>query len=125
VGSKCRKSRSSFRVNAIVDPPGEWRTESLLMSKTSPGFISLVWTSGQRPLALELRERQQGASRPIEVVVLNCWVTATKETPLASQADPNAHRDDHRIQIFASFGLRSKLRDWIHPNTPRRCGRPR
>jgi hypothetical protein len=25
-------------------------------------------------------------SRPIEVVVLNCWVTETKETPLASKA---------------------------------------
>ena len=27
-------------------------------------------------------------SRPIEVVVLNCWVTATKETPLASNDHP-------------------------------------
>jgi hypothetical protein len=39
-------------------------------------------------LALELREGQQnveGVKRPIDVFVLNCWVTDTKDALLASR----------------------------------------
>ncbi len=52
------------------------------------GGSDLVPDALARDLAFELGERQQDIerSRPIEVVVLNCLVTATNEIPCASNS---------------------------------------
>src|SRR5215469_12551414 len=53
------------------------RFEAAILSRMRSPVTSLSnWAKESRTLSVR---------RPIEVVVLNCWVTATKETPWASK----------------------------------------
>src|SRR5258705_8946882 len=44
---------------------------------------------GDFPFELGKGQKDVEVSRPIEVVVLNCWVTETNETPWASNSSTN------------------------------------
>src|SRR6202035_158287 len=71
-----RRSQTSYPSGTKPPIHIPLRLEAAILSRIrSPVTSRSNWAKDSRTLSVK---------RPIEVVVLNCWVTATKETPCAS-----------------------------------------